>query len=213
MTVKFKIAIGLVIATLLLMGVGTHQSVSNAAGRGDTPYIPETTTVQPTTTTTVAPPPTAPPAAPGCGTWATQEESQAWFDANAGSHDTSNIDTDGDGKPCTAYFAPPTTQAPAVTAPAVTETPEVPAASSSGANWDALAQCEAGGNWAHPPVGSYGYSGGLMFLPSTWRSYGGTEFAPQAYQASRSQQIVVAERILADVSRSAWPGCSSAGKW
>lgn len=86
-------------------------------------------------------------------------------------------------------------------------------APSSGANWDALAQCESGGNWAHPPVGSYGYSGGLMFLPSTWRAYGGTAYAPAAHQATRAQQIAVAERVLADVGRSAWPGCSAAGRW
>ncbi|MDZ7732743.1 MAG: transglycosylase family protein [Acidimicrobiia bacterium] len=61
-------------------------------------------------------------------------------------------------------------------------------------------------------MGSYGYSGGLMFLPSTWRNYGGTQYAPQAYQASRSAQIAVAERILADHGGSyqqGWPGCSA----
>jgi hypothetical protein len=73
--------------------------------------------------------------------------------------------------------------------------------------WDLLAQCEAGGNWA-TNTGN-GYHGGLQFHPGTWRSYGGTEFAPYAYLASREQQIVVAERILASHGGTfkAWPGC------
>jgi hypothetical protein len=86
----------------------------------------------------------------------------------------------------------------------------VPAAP-GGSVWDDLAYCETGGNWAHPRVGSYGYSGGLMFLPSTWTNYGGGEFAPEAYLASRDAQIIVAERILASHGGSykAWPGCRS----
>ena len=38
---------------------------------------------------------------------------------------------------------------------------------------------------------------------------GGGEFAPDAYLASREQQIVVAERVLASQGWGAWPGCSS----
>lgn len=78
--------------------------------------------------------------------------------------------------------------------------------------WDELADCEASGDWQHPPVSSYGYSGGLMFLPSTWTSYGGTEFAAQAHHATREQQIIVAERILEDhdgTFKKGWPGCRS----
>ena len=37
--------------------------------------------------------------------------------------------------------------------------------------WDAVAQCESGGNWS-TNTGN-GYSGGLQFAPSTWRSFGG----------------------------------------
>lgn len=72
--------------------------------------------------------------------------------------------------------------------------------------WDAIAQCESGGNWSHPPVtNSTGtYSGGLMIRNNVWRAYGGQQFAPLAYQATKAQQIVVAERILADVGWSAW---------
>jgi hypothetical protein len=69
--------------------------------------------------------------------------------------------------------------------------------------WDRLAQCESGGNWSINT--GNGYSGGLQFLPSTWRAYGGSG---QAHHASREAQIRVAERIRADVGYGAWPACS-----
>lgn len=72
--------------------------------------------------------------------------------------------------------------------------------------WDRVAWCESGGNWAINT--GNGYSGGLQFLHASWRAYGGREFAPLAYQASREAQIVVAERILDDVGWGAWPACS-----
>lgn len=72
---------------------------------------------------------------------------------------------------------------------------------SSGVNWDNVARCESGGQWHHPPVTNrFGtFSGGLMIMNSAWRQFGGTQFAPLAYQASREQQIIVAERIAARV--------------
>ncbi|GAB2503603.1 Resuscitation-promoting factor Rpf2 precursor [Corynebacterium atrinae] len=74
-------------------------------------------------------------------------------------------------------------------------------------DWDRLAQCEAGGNWQ---INSgNGYHGGLQFSPATWRAYGGAEFAPYAYQATREQQIAVAERTLAGQGWGAWPSCSA----
>jgi hypothetical protein len=80
-----------------------------------------------------------------------------------------------------------------------------PAAAPS-ARWDRIAWCESGGRWDHPPVtNSTGtYSGGLMIWVRAWTVYGGTEFAPQAWQASKAEQIVVAERILADRGWGAW---------
>ncbi|MDO5512455.1 resuscitation-promoting factor Rpf1 domain-containing protein [Corynebacterium sp.] len=81
------------------------------------------------------------------------------------------------------------------------------AAAAPDSDWDRLAQCEAGGNW-HINTGN-GYHGGLQFSPSTWRAYGGTEFAPYAYQATREQQIAVAERTLAGQGWGAWPSCSA----
>ncbi|MQS15814.1 LysM peptidoglycan-binding domain-containing protein [Streptomyces kaniharaensis] len=72
--------------------------------------------------------------------------------------------------------------------------------------WDAVAQCESGGNWSIST--GNGFYGGLQFTPSTWAAYGGTAYAPQANQASRAQQIAVAEKVLASQGPGAWPVCS-----
>ncbi|WP_151641618.1 resuscitation-promoting factor Rpf1 domain-containing protein [Corynebacterium sp. 11A] len=74
-------------------------------------------------------------------------------------------------------------------------------------DWDRLAQCESGGNW-HINTGN-GYHGGLQFAPSTWNAHGGQEFAPTADRATREEQIVVAERVLASQGWGAWPACSA----
>ncbi|OFP33580.1 resuscitation-promoting factor Rpf1 domain-containing protein [Corynebacterium sp. HMSC071B10] len=74
-------------------------------------------------------------------------------------------------------------------------------------DWDRLAGCEAGGDW-HINTGN-GYYGGLQFSYGTWQAYGGTEFAPTADQATREQQIIVAERTLAQQGWGAWPACSA----
>lgn len=87
----------------------------------------------------------------------------------------------------------------AALAPAATAAPD--------SDWDRLAQCEAGGNWAINT--GNGFHGGLQFSPSTWNGYGGQEFAPYAYQASREEQIVVGERVLAGQGWGAWPSCSA----
>ncbi|WP_345712529.1 transglycosylase family protein, partial [Kineococcus glutinatus] len=84
-----------------------------------------------------------------------------------------------------------------------------PAAGASAApvsEWDRLAQCESGGNW-HINTGN-GYYGGVQFSASTWRGYGGGQYAARADLASREQQIVVAERVLAGQGWGAWPSCS-----
>ena len=97
-----------------------------------------------------------------------------------------------------------------------TPTPQREYASADGAGrWDQLAQCETGGNWA-TNTGN-GYGGGLQFAHqrswSTWLSSGGGEFAPNPWDASREQQIVVAERVLASSGWKAWPGCSRKFGW
>jgi hypothetical protein len=72
--------------------------------------------------------------------------------------------------------------------------------------WDRLAQCESGGNW-RANTGN-GYYGGLQFSHRTWRSYGGGAYAGTANQASRTQQIAIAEKVLRAQGWSAWPACS-----
>ncbi|MEU9776335.1 peptidoglycan DD-metalloendopeptidase family protein [Streptomyces sp. C10-9-1] len=72
--------------------------------------------------------------------------------------------------------------------------------------WDTVAACESSGNWSLDS--GNGYYGGLQFQPSTWAEFGGHEFAENAHQATRDQQITVAERVLASQGPSAWPQCS-----
>ncbi|GAA2751142.1 MULTISPECIES: transglycosylase family protein [Kitasatospora] len=72
--------------------------------------------------------------------------------------------------------------------------------------WDRVAQCESGGNWSINT--GNGYYGGLQFSSSTWKSFGGTQYAPMAHQASKGQQIAVAEKVLASQGPGAWPVCS-----
>jgi nucleoid-associated protein YgaU len=73
-----------------------------------------------------------------------------------------------------------------------------------GATWDALAECESGGSWS-TSTGN-GFSGGLQFTPSTWAANGGTG---SAENASRAEQIAVAENVLDSQGWGAWPACSS----
>ena len=69
--------------------------------------------------------------------------------------------------------------------------------------WDKLAQCESGGNW-NINTGN-GYYGGIQFNASTWKAYGGRGMP---HQASKAEQIAVAERTLAAQGWNAWPACS-----
>ena len=81
------------------------------------------------------------------------------------------------------------------------------ASAATASEWDAVAQCESGGNWSINT--GNGYYGGLQFSASTWAAYGGTAYAPQANQASKSQQIAVAEKVLASQGKGAWPVCGT----
>lgn len=85
--------------------------------------------------------------------------------------------------------------------PAATPTP------TNGSVWDTIAQCESGGNWGINT--GNGYSGGLQFAPSTWSGHGGGEYAGNAANATREQQIAVAERVLDSQGWGAWPACSA----
>ncbi|WP_329386868.1 transglycosylase family protein [Streptomyces sp. NBC_01716] len=79
------------------------------------------------------------------------------------------------------------------------------ASAATTSEWDAVAQCESGGNWSINT--GNGYFGGLQFSASTWAAYGGTAFASSADQASKSQQIQIAEKVLAGQGKGAWPSC------
>ena len=72
-------------------------------------------------------------------------------------------------------------------------------------NWDAVAQCESGGNW-HANTGNGEY-GGLQFKPATWAEFGGVG-NPAA--ATREQQIAVANRLFAENGLDPWPKCGAA---
>ena len=71
--------------------------------------------------------------------------------------------------------------------------------------WDQVARCESGGNWAINT--GNGYQGGLQFSPGTWAAHGGTQYAPAANMATKDQQIAIAEHVLATQGRGAWPVC------
>ncbi|MDX3346007.1 Resuscitation-promoting factor RpfA [Streptomyces sp. 111WW2] len=73
------------------------------------------------------------------------------------------------------------------------------------ANWDQVAECETGGAWSQNS--GNGYYGGLQLSQEAWEQYGGLDYAPSADQASRSQQIRIAEKIHASQGIAAWPTC------
>ncbi|CAM5354561.1 LysM peptidoglycan-binding domain-containing protein OS=Streptomyces tendae OX=1932 GN=GUR47_27810 PE=3 SV=1 [Streptomyces tendae] len=73
------------------------------------------------------------------------------------------------------------------------------------ANWDQVAECETGGAWSQNS--GNGYYGGLQLSQDAWEQYGGLDYAPSADQASRSQQIRIAEKVHAAQGIAAWPTC------
>ncbi|MGW1029163.1 transglycosylase family protein [Streptomyces sp. NPDC002577] len=79
------------------------------------------------------------------------------------------------------------------------------ASAATATEWDAVAQCESGGNWSINT--GNGYYGGLQFSASTWAAYGGTQYAATADKATKEQQITVAEKVLAAQGKGAWPTC------
>jgi hypothetical protein len=113
-----------------------------------------------------------------------------------------------DAPPAPAPDAPPPpapeAPAPADDAPAPEEAPAPKKAYS--VNWDAIAGCESGGNWAIST--GNGYTGGLQFTSSTWHANGG---AGSANGASREEQIRVAENVLHSQGIGAWPVCGRRG--
>jgi len=77
-------------------------------------------------------------------------------------------------------------------------------ATADSVDWDAIAQCESGGNWS-TNTGN-GHFGGLQFKPATWSSNGGVG-SPAT--ASRTEQIRVAENVLRSQGLKAWPKCGA----
>lgn len=109
---------------------------------------------------------------------------------------------------------------------------ESPAPVATRSKWDQLADCESG-NWVNrgasfeagsarwnwgapntiPPWGTNLHHGGLQFHPSTWSTYKSKEHPTYAYEATRDQQITVAERVLASQGWAAWPTCAMKLGW
>jgi uncharacterized protein YabE (DUF348 family) len=74
--------------------------------------------------------------------------------------------------------------------------------------WDSIAQCESGGDWSINT--GNGYYGGLQFLQSTWLSFGGGVYASLPSDASREEQIAIAEKVRdAAGGYSPWPACAA----
>jgi resuscitation-promoting factor RpfC len=79
-------------------------------------------------------------------------------------------------------------------------------ANADSVNWDAIAQCESGGNWStNTGNGAYG---GLQFKQATWSANGGVG---NPATASRAEQIRVAENVLQTQGLGAWPTCGAQG--
>jgi resuscitation-promoting factor RpfA len=84
--------------------------------------------------------------------------------------------------------------------------------------WDDLADCESG-QWKRDGgfvEGSADWSssvhrtfqGGLQFHPTTWAWLKDDDMPAKAYDATRDEQIEVAERVLEAQGWEAWPVCS-----
>ncbi|MGF9663984.1 ubiquitin-like domain-containing protein [Arthrobacter crystallopoietes] len=76
-----------------------------------------------------------------------------------------------------------------------------------GGTWQALAQCESGGNWS---INSgNGYYGGLQFNQSSWLGAGGGKYAPLPHMASAAEQIATAEVLRSNGGWGHWPACAA----
>jgi murein DD-endopeptidase MepM/ murein hydrolase activator NlpD len=92
-----------------------------------------------------------------------------------------------------------------------------PASAATVDQWDRIAKCESGGLWNRPDGDGGRSSGGLQFQPASWndalaylRSKGvDTSAYPQgsghqAYKATKQQQIIAGEALLALQGAGAW---------
>ena len=81
-----------------------------------------------------------------------------------------------------------------------------PAHAATAETWDRLADCESGQRWQLDSGNSF--YGGLQFTLESWVGAGGEAYAWRADYATRSQQIEIAENLLAMQGWRAWPTCS-----
>ncbi|MFE3993765.1 transglycosylase family protein [Streptomyces goshikiensis] len=84
----------------------------------------------------------------------------------------------------------------------------IPANAASVSTWDKVAHCESTDDW-QINTGN-GYYGGLQISPQTWNAFGGREYAAYPHQATKQQQILIGEKILAGQGQGAWPNCGPA---
>jgi len=121
--------------------------------------------------------------------------------------------------PSTGRSAPSATSTIVTTTPATTANPSSKTPAAGGANtvadapglsdtsvWDTLAQCESGGNWA-TNTGN-GLYGGVQLDQGVWLSNGGGAYAPLPSEATREQQIVIAEKVRAAHGLTPWSSCA-----
>jgi Transglycosylase-like domain len=111
--------------------------------------------------------------------------------------------------PTTTTTAPPTTTTTEPPPPTTTEPPPPDTGGGLGdpgdyRSWDALAECESGGNWSINT--GNGYYGGLQFSLSSWQAVGGPPGLPSEH--SRETQIQMGQRLQAQSGWGAWPACS-----
>ncbi|WP_343709925.1 transglycosylase family protein [Mycobacterium sp.] len=116
------------------------------------------------------------------------------------------VDAGGDEPPPAAPVVEAEAVGPAPDAPDEVPPPAPEPVRAYSANWDAIAQCESGGNWSIST--GNGFYGGLQFTSSTWRANGGSG---SAASASREEQIRVAENVLRTQGIGAWPVCGRRG--
>jgi len=176
--VRKTLIVAAIAGTLVTLPAGS----ANAEALGLDPNVPS---AGPAPDAPPPPAPDAPPAAP------------AGFDA-APAPDAPPPAPDA---PPPAPDAPP----PAPDAPLPDAPPPAPVRAYS-VNWDAIAQCESGGNWGINT--GNGYGGGLQFTQGTWHANGGSG-SPSG--ASREEQIRVAENVLHSQGIGAWPVCGRRG--
>ncbi|ELS53872.1 transglycosylase family protein [Streptomyces viridochromogenes] len=80
------------------------------------------------------------------------------------------------------------------------------ASAADGTVWDKVAECESGGSWS-ADTGN-GHHGGLQLTQDEWERYGGLDYASSPDLASRSQQISVAQKLLAAQGTAPWGTCA-----